>query len=107
MSGQAQIEVVAGVSALLAAGLICFQLLAAGLTVTLADGAAEAGALALAGGGDPQEAAHDALPGFARGRVEVEVEDGRIEVSLRPRTVIPGAGGALEVTSVAHVRGKR
>ena len=44
--GQASVELLAGLPALLLAGLIGFQLLAAGYALTLADGAAEAGALA-------------------------------------------------------------
>ena len=41
------------------------QLLAAGYALTLADGAAEAGALALASGRSAAKAARDALPGWA------------------------------------------
>ena len=46
--GQASVELLAGIPALLLAGLLALQLLAVGYSVTLADGAAEAGALALA-----------------------------------------------------------
>ena len=52
--------------ALLLAGLISLQLLAAGYALTLADGAAEAGALALAAGRSAAAAAREALPGWAR-----------------------------------------
>ena len=52
--------------------LVAFQLLAAGYALTLADGAAEAGALALASGRPAAEAARDALPGWAADDVEVE-----------------------------------
>ena len=45
--GQASVELVAAVPALLLAALIALQLLLAGYALTLADGAAEAGALAL------------------------------------------------------------
>ena len=60
--GQATVELVAALPALLLAGYVAFQLLAAGYALTLADGAAEAGALALASGrpaaaGDPRCAA--------------------------------------------------
>ena len=48
--GQATVEAVAALPALLLAGLISLQLLAAGYSLTLADGAAESGALALAAG---------------------------------------------------------
>ena len=74
--GQATIELVAAVPALLLAALISLQLLAAGYAMTLADGAAEAGALALAEGGSAAEAAREALPGWADDDVSVSV-DGR------------------------------
>ena len=48
--GQATVEFVAALPALLLAALVSLQLLAAGYAMTLADGAAEAGALALASG---------------------------------------------------------
>lgn len=104
MSGQAQIELIAAVPAILAAAVVCMQLLAAGLSLTLVDGAAEAGALALAGGGDAELAVRDALPEVGSGRVEIEVAAGRVEVRLQPRSLIPGAGAALEVSSTARVR---
>ena len=49
--GQATVELVAALPALLLTGLLVLQLLATGYALTLADGAAEAGALALASGG--------------------------------------------------------
>ena len=52
--GQASVELLAGLPALLLAGLIGFQLLAAGYALTLADGAAEAGALARVAGSRPR-----------------------------------------------------
>ena len=48
--GQATVELLAAVPVLLLAGLLAMQLLATGYALTLADGAAEAGALALASG---------------------------------------------------------
>jgi hypothetical protein len=80
--GQATVELVAAVPALLLAALVALQLLAAGYALTLADGAAEAGALALASGGSPAEAAREALPGWAEDDVSVEV-DGRLPTGWR------------------------
>ena len=51
--GQASVELLAGVPALVLAGLLALQLLVAGYALTLADGAVEAGAIALAGGREP------------------------------------------------------
>ncbi len=90
-AGQASVELLAGLPALLLAGLIGFQLLAAGWALTLADNAAEAGALARVAGADPQAAARDALPGWARDRVSVVTDGGRVEVRLRPPSPLPGA----------------
>ena len=52
--------------------LVAVQLLLAGYSLTIADGAAEAGALAGAAGLDPRAAAREALPGWARERSTVE-----------------------------------
>ena len=102
--GQASVELLAGLPALLLAGLICFQLLAAGYALTLADGAAEAGALARVAGADPEAAVRDALPGWARDRVRVATDGGRVEVLLRPPSPLPALGERLEVSSRAWVR---
>jgi hypothetical protein len=102
--GQASAELLAGIPALLLAGLICLQLLAAGYSATLADGAAESGALALAAGRPVEPAIEAALPGWADGRVETEVAGSRLVVSLHPPSPLPAVGRALEVTSSAWVR---
>jgi hypothetical protein len=100
--GQATVELVAGLPALLLAALLALQLLAAGFALTLADGAAEAGALALASGRDAPLAARDALPGWARDHASVTVEGGRVTVKVRP----PSPLGLLPValSSSAWVR---
>jgi hypothetical protein len=105
--GQASVELLAGLPALLVAAVICFQLLATGYSLTLADGAAEAGALARAGGGDAEEAAREALPGWARERVDVDVDGGGVAVELRPPAPLAVVGDALTVSSRAWVRPDR
>ncbi|MGZ5312265.1 MAG: hypothetical protein ACXWFR_11130 [Solirubrobacterales bacterium] len=102
--GQAAVELLAGLPALLLAGLIAFQLLLAGYSLSLADGAAEAGALAAAAGEDAEEAAREALPGWARERVEVAGEGGEVKVDLRPPSPLGGLGELLEVSSRAWAR---
>lgn len=102
--GQASVEVLAGVPALLLSGLIALQLLAAGYTLTLADGAVEAGALALAAGEPGVPAVRAALPGWARRRVEVDVEGGRVAVELRPPSPIAAISDRLAIESDAWVR---
>lgn len=102
--GQASIELVAGLPALLLAGLVALQLLAAGYTLTLADGAVEAGALALAAGEPAEPAVLDALPGWAEKRVDVDVRGGRLSVRLRPPSPVPGLANRLASESEAWVR---
>ena len=89
--GQATVELIAALPALLLAGYVAFQLLAAGYALTIADGAAEAGALALATGRSATTATRDALPGWAEEDAEVIVRGGQVTVRLRP----PGMYGAL------------
>lgn len=102
--GQATVELVAALPALLLAGLVALQLLVAGYSMTLADGAAEAGALALASGGSAAEAARGALPGWAEDDVSVEVEGGTVSVRLRPPSPIPALSERLAVSSSAAAR---
>jgi hypothetical protein len=105
--GQASIEVLAGIPALLLAGLIALQLLATGYSLTLADGAAEAGAMAIAAGRPAAPAVREALPGWAGRRVAVEVHGGRLIVRLRPPSPLGTLARRLEVSSTAWVRRPR
>jgi hypothetical protein len=102
--GQASIEVLAGVPAMALAGLVALQLLVAGYSLTLADGAAEAGALALAAGRPAAPAVREAVPGWAEERIHVELHGGRLTVRLRPPSPLNGLARRLEVTSSVWVR---
>lgn len=104
--GQSTVELVAALPALLLAGLLALQLLATGYALTLADGAVEAGALALASGQPAADAARKALPGWARDDVDVSVRGGRITVRLRPPSPFPPVADRFAVTSSAVVRPK-
>lgn len=99
--GQAAIELVAALPALLLAGLLGLQLLATGYTLTIADGAAEAGALALAAGLPATRAARSALPDWIEEDAEVDVAGGRVTVRLQPPALLPGVARLLAVTSAA------
>jgi hypothetical protein len=103
-SGQAQIELVAGIPLLLLAAVVALQLLAVGYAQSLADGAAEAGALAAADGRDPADAARAGLPGWASGRVEIEAEAGGVVVRIDPPALLPGLADRLSVSSRAYAR---
>lgn len=105
--GQATVELVAALPALLLAAFVALQLLAAGYALTLADGAAEAGALALASGEPAAEAARAALPGWAADDVAVAVEGGRVSVRLRPPSPIEALAERLAVSSSAAARPAR
>jgi hypothetical protein len=106
-AGQASIELVAALPALLFAALVALQLLAAGYALTLADGAAEAGALALASGRPATTAAREALPGWAEDDVAVSVRGGEVSVRLRPPSPLPALADHLAVTSTAVARPAR
>jgi hypothetical protein len=103
-SGQATVEMVASIPLLLLAGLVALQLLASGYALTLADGAAEAGALALAAGRPARDGARGALPGWAEGDAEVSVRGGEVTVRLRPPSAFPALADWLAMTSSAFAR---
>jgi hypothetical protein len=105
--GQATVELVAALPALLLAAAVALQLLVAGYAMTLADGAAEAGALALASGGSAAGAAREALPGWAKDDVSVAVEGGTVSVRLRPPSPISALADRLTVSSSAAARPAR
>jgi hypothetical protein len=103
-SGQASVELVAGLPALLLAGLIALQLLVTGYSLTLADGAAEAGALALASGRPAAPAVRDALPGWAENDVVIAVHGGEVTVRVRPPSPLPSLADRFAVASSAAAR---
>jgi hypothetical protein len=105
--GQASVELLAGLPALALAAFVALQLLLTGYTLSLADGAAEAGALAEAAGNDAEHAAREALPAWARGRATVSSEAGRVIVELRPPAPLPALAERLEVSSEAWARSAR
>ncbi len=104
--GQSTVELVAALPALLLAALLTLQLLATGYALTLADGAAEAGALALASGQPAAAAARAAVPDWAEDEVEVAVRGGSVTVRLRPPSPLPALADYLAVTSHAAARPK-
>ena len=103
-SGQASVELVAGLPGVLLAAFLCLQLLAAGVALTLSDGAAEAGAIALASGRAPEPAVRESLPGWARGGAKVGVEGGRVTVRVHPPGPLAVVADRLAIESSAWVR---
>ena len=101
--GQASLELVGLLPLLVAFALAAAQLLAVGYSSVLAGNAAEAGALALAGGGDPRAGARKALPGWSRAHAGVSVSGGEVRVELRPPGLLRALAGNLEVSASAAV----
>jgi hypothetical protein len=101
--GQAAVELLGALPVLIALGLAVAQLLAAGYAAVLAGSAAEAGALAIAGGADPEASVRNALPGWGRADASVDVDGGRVAVRLRPPSLIDAVARELEVESSATV----
>jgi uncharacterized protein (UPF0548 family) len=94
-SGQATVEVVALLPLLALAGLAIMQLLAAGAAREYAGHAAEAAAMAVGEGRDPAPAARDAIPGWSAHRLTVHTEGRRVEVELRPPSIVRAIGDLL------------
>jgi uncharacterized protein (UPF0333 family) len=103
--GQASLELLAWLPALMLAALVAWHLLVAGYLLVEVDGAAEAGALALAAGAPAADNARAALPGWSRDTAAVEVTDGgRITVAVHPPSPFKPLAEALAVSSTAWAR---
>lgn len=101
--GQASVELVAALPALMLLALVVFQLLAVGYSAVLAGDAAEAGALALAGGADARAAARASVPGWSRAGLTVDVSGDSVQVVLRPPSALAVVARRLEVHASAVV----
>ena len=104
--GQATVEVLGALPALLVLGLVALQLLAVGYSAVLAGAAAEAGALALAGGGDARTAARQSLPGWSRAGASVAVSRRSVRVRLRPPSPLRALARKLAVSASASIGGR-
>ena len=101
--GQASVEMLGALPALLLVAVVVMQLLAVGYTAVLAGNAAEAGALAMAGGGTAEAAARAGAPGWARARMRVRRATGAVHVEMSPPRMIPFAGEWMRVKATAAV----
>ena len=102
--GQAAVELVGAAALLAIAGLAAFQILAAGHAAAVADSAAEAAALAVANGRDPERAAAAAAPGWPGRAVRIEHDRGAVRVTLSPRTPLGILRGRIHVSGDAWIR---
>lgn len=101
--GQAAVELVAGLPALLLMAVVVMQLLALGYTAVIAGDAAEAGALALARGSGAEVAARSAIPGWARSGMRVRRAIGAVHVEVKPPRLVPFAGVLPHIHASAAV----
>ncbi|CAB4864918.1 unannotated protein [freshwater metagenome] len=100
-TGQAAVEVLALVPLVLVIALAAGQALAAGVCRELAGHAAGAGAQALLQGRAAEPAVRSALPGWAAGRISVQVRARRVTVMLQPPALLPGVARLLIARSTA------
>jgi len=101
--GQATVEVLGAIPAVLLIGMVALQLLAVGYAAVLAGTAAEAGALAHVAGGDPRAGARESLPGWTRARARVTVARGTVRVRMRPPSPLAVVARKLTVSAKASV----
>jgi hypothetical protein len=99
--GQATVELVALLPLLLLSGIAGAAVLAGQSADEQAGQAAHAGAIALLQGGDPRQAAREALPVAARGRATITVSGHRVTVRVRPRVPLPALAGPLTAEAEA------
>ncbi len=102
--GQASVELLGALPVVLLVGAVLLQLLAVGYSAALAGSAAEAGALAVAGGGDALPAARAAVPDWSRAGLRVEAGGGRVAVRLRPPSPLSLVRRKLELHASAEVQ---
>jgi hypothetical protein len=103
-AGQASVELVAGALVVSLVALLSLQLLAAGYAASMADHAAEAGALALANGRSAADAARSAVPAWPDGASNVEVQGDSVRVTLVPPSPFRFLRDRLSATGRAVVR---
>jgi hypothetical protein len=99
--GQATVELVGLLPLLLAVALTGATVLAGQVAAEQAGQAAEAGAIARIQGGDPRQAARDALPDRAPSRADVVIRGSRVTVTVRPRVPLPFLASTLAASSTA------
>jgi hypothetical protein len=102
--GQASIELLGVLPAVLLAALAAWQIVLAGHTAWLAGNAARVAARAEAVGRDPDDAARGALPShLRRGLVVKGRGDGRIDVRVRVPIVVQGGTSPVRVAASASL----
>lgn len=101
-AGQASVELVGFLPLVAVVAVALLQLLAAGATAELAGHAAEAGAVAMAEGGNPAAAARAAVPGWSRHGMRIRVRGTGVRVHLSPPAPIHAVSDLLGSTAHAN-----
>ncbi len=101
--GQASVELLAVIPALALLLVLAAQVAVVGWSLWSAEGAARAGARAVAVGGDAAGAARSALPSALRSSASVSTADG-VRVSLGVPALAPGLP-EIDVGAAAHLPG--
>jgi hypothetical protein len=105
-SGQASVELVASLPAVLLAALVAWQIALAGHAAWLCANAARVAARAEAVGRDADAAARSALPRSLERGLDVRAAgDGRVRVRLRVPLLLPRWRGPLAVGATARLQG--
>jgi hypothetical protein len=99
--GQASVELLGVLPALLLAGLVAWQLILAGQAAWLAGNAARVGARAAAVGDAPTRAARSSLPASLRRGMRVAERDGSVTVRVRLPVLMRGWGSPLRLEARA------
>ena len=106
--GQATVELLGVVPALLVLGLAAWQLILVGHTGWLAAGAARVAARAELVGKDPARAARSALPARVEHGLELErLETGATRVRVPVPLVHPASAGPVKLAAAASLEAKR
>jgi hypothetical protein len=106
--GQASVELLGTLPALLLAGLLCWQLLLAGHVLWSSSQAARVAARAAAVGRDPGRAARSALPAaLEHGLAVRHRRRGGVEVELRVPLVLRRGLGPVRVSASSSFGGSR
>ena len=105
-AGQASVELVAIVPAVLLVGLLVWQLALAGHAAWACANAARVAARAELVGRDARGAARSALPGHLRRGLRVDARDeGGVLVRVRVPLLLPGRPGPVTVSAAAALGG--
>ena len=94
-AGQATVELVALLPLVLLIALAAAALLAGHGAREQAGQAAQAGAMALLQGGDPRDAARQALPAAVRRRSAIDIDGRRVTVRVRPELPVSAVARAM------------